>query len=206
VGDARVFQNSYLGRNYEALLGQYNTTELSSEDDQIEDISAFILGDSAYPNTRHLVTTYKVTECDRDPSIRKLNRCLSKVRYHVEHSFGLLKGRFHIFAKPLRSAAEDYSFAMHLIASTFVMHNFLIDTRDAVPEKDVLPSEIAEQLEECAAGTRESLDDLTGNQDLAGNQGNEIEDAALEQRPNNARESTRNALLRHFRWLDDEVG
>lgn len=203
MGDARVFQNSYLGRNYEAQLSQYDSTELPSGDDEVEDISAFILGDSAYPNTRHLVTTYKVTECDRDPSIRRLNRCLSKARYHVEHAFGLLKGRFQIFAKPLKSASEDYAFAMHLIASVFVMHNFLIDTRDAVPENNVLTPEIAVQLEECAAGTRESLEDLGGNEDAGGN---EEEDAAFQQVPNNI--STRNALLRHIRWLhdDDEVG
>jgi DDE superfamily endonuclease len=203
VGDARVFQNSYLGRNYEALLRQYDLTELPSGDDKVENICAFILGDSAYPNTRHLVTTYKVTECDRDPCIRKLNRCLSKARYHVEHAFGLLKGRFQIFAKPLKSASEDYAFAMHLIASIFVMHNFLIDTRDPVPNKDVLPPEIAGQLEECAAGTRESLEDLGGNEDVGENQ---AEDAVFQQVPNNGRESTRNALLRHIRWLEDVAG
>jgi hypothetical protein len=206
VEDARVFQNSYLGRNYEALLGQYNTTELPSGDDQVENIPAFILGDSVYPNTRHIVTTYKVYKCDRDPSICKLNWCLSKVRYHVEHAFGLLKGRFQIFTKPLTFTAEDYAFAIHLIASTFVMHNFLIDTQDAVPDRDVLPTEIAEQLQECAAGTRESLEDLRGNKDLAGNQANEIEDAVGQQGLNNAHEATRNALLCHIRWLDDEVG
>ena len=200
VGDARVFQNSYLGRNYEAVLSQYGTTALQIGDIE-EDIPAFILGDSAYPNTRHLVTTYKVTECDNDPSIRKLNRCLSKARYHVEHAFGLLKGPFQIFAKPLKSASEDYPFAIHLIASAFVMHNFLIDTKDAVPDKDVLPPEIADHLQECAAGMRESLED-----DLEGNEANEIEDAEF-QEGQNAHGSTRNKLLSHIRWLlDDEEG
>lgn len=95
---------------------------------------------------------------------------------------------------------------MHLIASVFVMHNFLIDTRDtiiAIPDKDVLPPEIAGKLEECAAGTRESLEDLGGNEDMGENQ---AEDAVFQQVPNNSHESTRNALLRHTRWLDNEVG
>jgi DDE superfamily endonuclease len=203
VRDTLIFQNSYFGRNYKALLSQYDLTELPSGDDKVENISAFILGDSASPNTRHLVTTYKVTECDRDPCIRKLNRCLSKARYHVEHAFGLLKGWFQIFAKPLKSASEDYAFAMHLIALIFVIHNFLIDTRDPIPDKDVLSPEIAGQREECAASTRESLEDLGGNEDVGENQ---AEDDVFQQVPNNGRESTRNALLCHIRWLEDEVG
>ena len=154
MGDACVFQNSYLGNNYEAVLGQYETMTLLSgdSDDAFENIPASILGDSAYANTRHLITTYKVTECETDDSVRHLNRYLSKARYHVEHAFGLLKGRFQIFAKPLRSASEDFPFAMHFIASIFVLHNFLIDTRDTITEDDILPPEIAEQLHEYESG------------------------------------------------------
>ena len=200
MGDARIFQNSYLGSNYEALLSQYDTTALPSGDTAVENIPAFILGDSAYPNTRHLVTTYKVTECENDSSVRHLNWRLSKVRYHVEHAFGLLKGRFQIFAKPLRSASEDYPFAMHLIASIFVLHNFLIDTRDTVSEHDVLPSEIAKQLRQYESGTGGGLgwNELNEIEDEI-----EEEDAAAQAGQNNGHESTRNALLHHVRWLDE---
>ena len=197
--DARIFQNSYLGSNYEAVLSQYDTTALSSRDTAVENIPAFILRDSAYPNTRHLVTTYKVTECENDSSVRHLNQRLSKARYHVEHAFGLLKGQFQIFAKPLRSAFEDYLFAMHLIASFFVLHNFLIDTRDTVSEHDVLPPEIAKQVQQYESG-------MGG--ELGRNELNEIEDEADEDiaaraGQNNSCGSTRNALLRHIRWLDE---
>ena len=125
-----------------------------------EDIPAFILGDSAYKNCRHFVTTYKVTECDADRTVRHLNFHLSKARYVVEHAFGLLKGRFQIFEKPLRCAAEDLPFSVHLIASIMVMHNFLIDTRDAFRESDLLSSQIAEGLRAVnleKAGTMKSL-------------------------------------------------
>ena len=196
VGDARLFQNSYLANTYEAILSQYGTMTLLSGDDAIEDIPAFILGDSAYPNTRYLVTTYKVTECETDSSIRHLNHRLSRARYHVEHAFGILKGRFQIFAKPLRSASEDFTFAMHLIASIFVLHNFLIDTQDAVPENNILSPEIVAQLQESESGTRgDELDTLLADE--------AEEEVTVQEELNNGYEPTRNALLRHIRWLDE---
>ena len=117
VGDCRIFENSYLNSKYEEELARLGTTVLITGDDIQENVPAFILGDSAYRNSRHLVTTYKVTECNADASIRHLNFELSKVRYQVEHAFGLLKGRFQIFEKPLRSAGEDLPFSIRLIAS-----------------------------------------------------------------------------------------
>ena len=66
VGDYRVFENSYLNSTYEAVFGELGTVPLATGDGIEEDIPAFILGDSAYKNSRHFVTTYKVTECDAD--------------------------------------------------------------------------------------------------------------------------------------------
>jgi hypothetical protein len=86
----------------------------------------------------YMVTTYKVTECNADASVSHLNFELNKARYQVEHTFGLLKGRFQVFEKPLRSAGKDLPFSVCLIASICVIHNFLIDARDTVPEVDVL--------------------------------------------------------------------
>jgi hypothetical protein len=193
VGDARVFQNLYLGSHYEDVLREYTTMELPSGDTTVENIPAFILGDSAYPNTRHLVTTYKVTECDSDPSIRHLNHRLSKARYHVEHAFGLLKGRFQIFAKPLMCASEDFPFTVHLIGSIFVLHNFLIDSQDTLTDNDVLPPEIVEQLQGAELREGDMWDDIVED-----DQGNE-RGMIVSQAP------TRKALLRHIKWLDEDT-
>ena len=103
-----------------------------------EEIPAFILEDSAYRNSRHMVITYKVIECNADCSVRHLNFALSKACYQVEHAFGLLKERFQVFEKSLRSAGEDLPFSVHLITSICIIHNFLIDEWDAVPEADIL--------------------------------------------------------------------
>lgn len=94
-----------------------------------EEIPPFILADSMYPNSKHLVTTFKTTEC-RDPIIAKLNKKLGGARYHVENAFGILKGRFQIFQRPLQCAKEDLEFAVTLMTACFVLHNFLIDIKD----------------------------------------------------------------------------
>ena len=91
VGDAWVFENSCLANTYIDALAALGTLSLTSGEDVIDNISAFILGDSAYKNTQHFVTTYKVTECDTDASMQHLNACLSRARYQVEHAFGFLK-------------------------------------------------------------------------------------------------------------------
>lgn len=171
---------------------------LATGADLEEDIPAFILGDSAYKNSGHFVTTYKVTECDADHCIRRLNFHLSKARYVVEHAFGLLKGRFQIFEKPLRCAAEDLPFSVYLIVSIMVMHNFLIDTRDALCESDVLPSEIAEGLR----AVREGGD----NEELAARIISEDDnvDIAEEQGGDNDLQATREKFLRRMRWLEGD--
>ena len=142
VADSRIFNNSYLSHNYEGALAELGTTPLATGEDVEENIPAFILGDSAYRNSQHLVTIYKVSECNTDSSVRHLNFRLSKAQYHVENAFGLLKGRFQIFEKSLRCAAEDLPFALHLIASICILHNFLIDVQDQVREGEIPMQEI----------------------------------------------------------------
>ena len=95
VHDNRLFQVSWLSRNYTEALAQYGIVQrITSGEDITEEIPAFILGDSAYTNSRHFVTMYTVGECNNDRSIRHLNFKLSKARYIVENAFALLKGRF----------------------------------------------------------------------------------------------------------------
>ena len=192
VADSRIFDNSYLSHNYEGALAELGTTPLATGADGVEEnIPAFIPGDSAYRNSRHLVTTYKVSECDADDSVCHLNFRLSKAQYHVENAFGLLKGRFQIFEKPLRCAAEDLPFALHLIASICVLYNFLIDVQDQVHEGEVPMQEIEEQLQN--GGDDEDSED--GEDDIDENINGERGQAEGE--------VIRQALLHHIRWLDE---
>ena len=92
VGDCRIFENSYLNGKYEEELAKLGTTPLMTGEDINEEIPVFILGDSAYRNSHHMVMMYKVTECNANRSVHHLNFELSKACYQVEHAFGLLKG------------------------------------------------------------------------------------------------------------------
>jgi DDE superfamily endonuclease len=195
VADSRIFLNSWLGSNYIEPLAGLGTTTLLTGDDMEEEIPAFILGDSAYQNSRHLVTTYKTTETNADPHVRRLNARLSKARYFVEHAFGLLKGRFQIFSKPLRSAGEDLPFAVYLIASICVLHNFLIDMCDSVRDADILPPEVTERLQQLNLDTN----GLSG--EPGDGQGNDPEDSDEEVENLNEDDATRDVLLRHIRFL-----
>ena len=133
VGDERVFNNSRLSNCLDAWLEDFPKGFISTgEADGIiieEEVPAFILADSAYGNSKHLVTTFKVNECS-DFVVAALNKKLGGARYRVENAFGILKGRFQIFQRPLQCAGQDVKFAILLISACFVLHNFLIDVRD----------------------------------------------------------------------------
>jgi len=71
-------------------------------------------------------------------NVRALNRKLGAARYHVENAFGILKARFQIFQRPLECALEDIWFAVAIIFSTLMLHNFLIDVNDGAFNEDEL--------------------------------------------------------------------
>jgi DDE superfamily endonuclease len=135
VGDGRVFANSSLKSNLERL-GRLPTTPLptctSASDTEIryENVPAFILGDSAYPNRTRIVTTFKNTDCNRNLYIKKLNTKLAAIRYCIENAFGILKARFRLLNRPLECAQAGIVPATYLVAAAFVVHNFLVDEGD----------------------------------------------------------------------------
>ena len=88
-----------------------------------------------------------------------------------------------MFEKPLRAAGEDLPFSVRLIGSICVIHNFLIDARDTVPEADILRAAV----ERNGGVTEDDVDE-------------EIEGA----REQNYERATREAFIRHSRWLDEE--
>ncbi|CAH1156075.1 unnamed protein product, partial [Phaedon cochleariae] len=83
----------------------------------------YLIGDSAYPSNNWLLTPYKnngnLIQCQKT-----FNKVLSKTRVKIEHSFGLLKGRFRRIKELL-----DMKY-MHNINSTIVaccvLHNICL--------------------------------------------------------------------------------
>ena len=135
VGDGRIWNCSELKKVYKDWLSQMPTTSLMTGvqpngDVLLEDVPPFILADSAYSNTRHMVTTYKTTEILANDIVGELNKRLGGARYHVENAFGILKARFQIFKQALECSHEDIRLAITLTSSIIILHNFLIEVND----------------------------------------------------------------------------
>jgi len=110
----------------------------------------FILGDSAYPNTKHLVTTYEMNEIQTNVINKILNKKLGGMRYIVECAFGVLKNRFRILLTPLECASHDPKLAVDLITSLLILHNFLIYEKDDIGmDLNVMDSETEESWRLC---------------------------------------------------------
>ena len=69
-----------MNRCHENWLSRFPATPISTEEVDreviFEDIPVFILADSAYANTKHMIMTFGMTECNADPVIVALNRKL----------------------------------------------------------------------------------------------------------------------------------
>jgi hypothetical protein len=191
VADGRIWSTSALKANLETFLANipsvpvatrcHNTGEM-----QYEHVPAFILLDSAYPSTSRTVPTFRPTECRNSPSTKRLNQKLSSIRYCIEQAFGICKGRFRLFGRPLECAKDDVTRATKLIIAIFTLHNFLIDEDDL--EEQV---EQVEQVEEVEEVEEVNVDGEDVDADI--HEGNGIADEQDF--------STRNILLRYTQWL-----
>ena len=97
----------------------------------------YLLGDSAYTNSRYLVTPYKAPHT-RDANVRKFNRRLSRIRIDIEHTFGILKGRWKsLTGLRLRIRnKKGYIYAIRWITACVVLHNVLLDMHDEWEEEE----------------------------------------------------------------------
>lgn len=104
--DARVFRRSPLSQDLQEKCGDY-----------------FILADSAYSCSRHLITPFK--DCGNLTHRQRLfNRKLSSCRVIVEHCLGLLKQKFRqLYHCKLRSISDIVNF----IRACCVLHNLSIN-------------------------------------------------------------------------------
>lgn len=111
--DARVFRNSDIGQNLVALCGQNH-----------------IIGDGAYPISRMLMKPYRdnrrLTNAEKT-----FNKCLCSTRTVIEHSFGMLKGRFRRL-QHIRMNAFEYT--VKCIVTACVLHNICIFEEDELEE------------------------------------------------------------------------
>jgi DDE superfamily endonuclease len=184
VADGGVWANSVLKANIENFLSPLPAIPIATVNDAGETINelvpAFLLGDSAYPNNARIITTFKNTDYARCSITKHLNQKLAGARYYVENAFGICKDRFRILSRPLKYTTEDITRAITLVTAVCILHNFLIDIRD---EMDIIPDPRSEKE---IFITRE-------DGDVIDQQGVDMIDVM-----------TRDILLRHIRWIDED--
>lgn len=117
VHDARVLRNSPLYQDAEHLGSEMFPG------------SAYIIGDAAYPLKTWLMTGFKNNgKLTREQ--RHFNYRLSSTRMKIEHTFGLLKGRFRKLKVMMDvDKVEDIPL---LVTSACVLHNFCLINEDNV--------------------------------------------------------------------------
>ena len=90
----------------------------------------FILGDSAYPCKRWLMTPLSSPE---NQSERRYNYSHKRTRVLIENAFGVWKRRFAVLNTPNRRKIQNIACD---IRSTAILHNFAKHNNDPVPEAE----------------------------------------------------------------------
>ncbi len=129
VHDARVLRNSPLYQDAQRL------------ESVVFPESTYIIGDAAYPLKTRLVTGFKNNgKLTREQ--RQFNYFLSSTRMKIEHTFGLLKGRFRKLKVMMDiDKVEDIPL---IVTSACVLHNFCLLNEDNIDM--FLDSEIEQEV------------------------------------------------------------
>ncbi|XP_051156252.1 putative nuclease HARBI1 isoform X1 [Leptopilina boulardi] len=118
--DARVWRRSYINQ------------EINNDPDRYCPENRHIIGDTAYPLRRHLLTPFK-DNGHLTPAEINYNKVLSKTRIIVENTFALLKGRF----RRLKFLyLQNVKYASLIILACCVLHNICIDFGDEIDVED----------------------------------------------------------------------
>lgn len=120
VHDARVFRTSPLADSLAEKCRDF-----------------FLLGDSAYPCLRHLLTPYKDFG-NLSNAQKNYNKKLSHCRVLIEHTIGLLKQRFR---QLYHLKSKNIEFICHFIRACCVLHNIC-------NENDILEDATVEENDE----------------------------------------------------------
>ncbi|XP_021341417.1 putative nuclease HARBI1 [Mizuhopecten yessoensis] len=107
--DSRMLRDSNINNKFET--GQYN---------------GILLGDSAYPTRRFLMTPYNNPTT---PQQQRFNNALCKTRVRIEQTYGILKRRFACLHSGLR---VDPNKAARIITACAVLHNIGIYQNDII--------------------------------------------------------------------------
>lgn len=119
--DSGVFRNSSIGIGFENKLLNVPDPSPMFNDDNI-DLPYVLLGDEAFALTEYMMRPYpRSGPLDRKKKV--FNYRLSRARRVVECAFGLLRGRWRIFAKPIIASDKTTT---KIVQAAICLHNFLM--------------------------------------------------------------------------------
>jgi len=143
VHDSTIFNNSRLRANFDnAAYG-----------------NGLLLGDSAYPSKRYLLTPLITTQTAAE---RLYNESHIRTRNIIERLFGIWKRRFPILALGMRYHLHR---VMTIIVATAILHNIARENNDPEPDDDPnldLPAPWNHILAECNINQRINNDEVNG--------------------------------------------
>jgi len=143
----------------------------------------FNIGDSAFLNSSYMVALFKKQHGEEmTEEHEKFNKLLSKVRMRLEHTIGILKGRFPWLRSIRMKVTEKKSSLrriLRLVEATIILHNMLLTCNENMEVKAWIDED---DISDCNAEGQE--EDQT-----------ELMKAVPEWMPNDTR---RNQLLQHF--------
>lgn len=122
VHDAKVYSSSPIGINPEHFFSD----------------GEFIIGDSAYALSETIVVPFRRNAAGLSNYQKKFNRHISSERVKVEHTIGILKGRFKSLTdlRIMVNGKRGHKRACEWVHACAVLHNFLINKDDWI---DIIP-------------------------------------------------------------------
>lgn len=108
----------------------------------------YYLVDGIYPKWASFVQSFREPETEKKAYFSQMQEA---VRKDIERAFGVLKGRWHILARP--ALGWHRSRLIDIMETCIILHNMIIEDQGSQAIEDVEPivSELSERKPECVA-------------------------------------------------------
>lgn len=134
-----------LGRSHDsAAFNSSDITAMLSNTRRYFPTDGYLLGDAAYPLSRHLITPYPNSECISNPAKRQFNMMLSASRVSIERAFGLLVARWRIMG--FHIYVLDQLDINDVIAACCILHNVCIDRGELQFEPESTQQDLEDEI------------------------------------------------------------